>query len=76
MPQCVIWQILNNLCVFNSVGSKLCIDNVDKETKSTHLKKRSQILGSMWPDKTGVLSQGRKREEPGSKIKLMAALQK
>ena len=23
MPQCVSWQILNNLCVFNSVGSKL-----------------------------------------------------
>ena len=64
------------MCVFNSAGSKLCTDHVDKDAKSTHSKKSSQILGSMWPAKTGVLSQGRKREESRSKMKLMAALKK
>ena len=76
MPQCVSWLILNYLYVFNSVGFKLCTDRVDKDAKSTYLKKSSQILGAMWPAKTEVPSQGRKREESGSKIKLMAALKK
>ena len=76
MPQWVSWLILNNLCVFNSVGSKLCTDNVDKDAKSTYLTKSSQILVAMWPAETEVPSQGKKREESASKIKLMAALKK
>ena len=50
MPQCVSSLILLTY-VFNSAGSKLCTNHVDKDAKSTHSKKSSQILGAMWPDR-------------------------